>query len=87
MCVYEVKVLNDKHYSILFLAYPMSSIHFTIYMYMDIYKVNLYIKAQPLFDTCHHNLDINVALTCSLLVIPVMDKPFKDKYFSTCVGL
>lgn len=86
LCIYDVQVLNYKHYLILFLTYPMSSIHFTIYMYMDIYKDSLYLKkAQRFFDTCHHNLDINVALSCSLLVIAVMGMPYKNTYFCTCV--
>lgn len=42
-------------------------------------------KAQRFFHTCHHNLDINVTLSCSLLVIALMDMPYKNTYFYTCV--
>lgn len=86
MCIYDVQVLNYKHYLTLFLTYPMNSIHLTIYMYLDIYKDSLYsIKAQHFSDTCHHNLYINVALSCSLLVIEVTDMSYKNTYFYTCV--
>lgn len=55
---------------------------------MDTYKDTLFKKNQQrLFDTCHHNLDINVALNCSLLVIAVMHMPYKKMYFYTCVRL
>lgn len=69
----------------------MSSIHFTIYMYVhgyiQRYSIKKKTKPQRLFDTCHHNLNIKVALICSLLVIAVMHIPYKQMHFYTCVRL
>lgn len=57
--------------------------HLHVQGYIQRYSL---LKNTTLFYTCHHNLNINVALNCSLLVIAVMDMPYKTHIY-TCARL